>query len=193
MARSKLASSCFRAETEISMTLVLIRNALALALLGCVSATHAKVIFTESGTEALVDGVRASTADTHVFTIDAPGLYEATIVDLASRDDSGFSDPFSLLKLAVVQLGPSGGFYGQAGLPPASASFTFPVANPGSFAALVKAAAGCDAFGFYEINIAQIGPIPEPKTWLLMLIGVVLLGSLRIRWRQGVGLAAGES
>jgi hypothetical protein len=158
-----------------------IKNLLAAFSLVLSMSAHATVAFTESGTDSLVDGVIRAAADTHLFTIDTPGLYQASIVDLATLDDTGFSDPFRSLKLAVKQLGPSGGFFGTAGLPPASPSFTFPVENPGSFAALVKAVTGCDGFGFYEINIARIAAVPEPEMWLLLLAGIGLISCAQMR------------
>ncbi|HTS52594.1 MAG TPA: hypothetical protein VMH26_04915 [Burkholderiales bacterium] len=161
----------------------------ALALATCVSA-QATVVFTESGTDSLVDGVRKAAADTHLFTIDTPGLYQASIVDLATLDDTGFSDPFSSLELAVKQLGPSGGFFGKAGLAPAPPSFTFSVDNPGSFAALVKAVTGCDGFGFYEIDITRIAAVPEAEMWLMLLAGVGLTWYAKIRKGRNSGSAA---
>jgi len=158
-----------------------IRNVVAAFTLATCMSAQASVVFTESGTDSLVDGVRRAAADTHLFRIDTPGLYQASIVDLATLDDTGFSDPFSLLQLAIKQLGPSGGFSGKAGIPPAAPSFTFLVQNPGSFAALVKAVIGCDGFGFYEIDITRIAAVSEPEMWLLLLSGVGLICYVQVR------------
>ena len=150
------------------------------ALLGFIGIADAAVVFSESGGDTLVKGVLHAAANVHTFTIDTPGAYQATIVDLASLDDIGFSDPFTKLKLAVTGLR-STGLLGSASLPPTSPSFSFSVPHPGTFAALVQAVAGCDGFGFYQIDVMQIAPIPEPAAWSLMLAGVSLIGWLRFR------------
>jgi hypothetical protein len=50
------------------------------------------------------------------------------------------------------------------------------VDKPGSFAAMVTAmTAGCGEFGFYEINITQLAPIPEPAAWVMMIAGLLTL------------------
>jgi len=157
----------------------------ALALAASVNTAQAAVVFTESGTNSLVDGVVRAAADVHVFTIDTPGVYEASIVDLASLDDD-FSSPFSKLKLAIKQLGTSGRVFGQAGLTPLATSFTFEVDHPASFAGLVTAAmAGCGGFGFYEIDITQIAAIPEPGVWLMMFAGLLTLSARYVKMRRG--------
>ena len=162
------------------------RNAIvALVLAATASAAQAAVVFTESGMGSLVDGVVGAGADVHMFTIDTPGIYEASIVDLASLDDE-FSSAFSKLKLAVKQLGTSGGMFGQAGLSPLAPSFTFEVDHPGSFAALVTSAIrGCGEFGFYEIDITQIAAIPEPGVWLMMLAGLLTLTARYVKVNRG--------
>jgi len=148
------------------------------ALLASINSAHAIVVFAESGSDTLVKGVLDVAANVHTFTIDTAGTYQASIVDLASLDNTGFSDPFSVLKLAITQL-PSTGLFGQAGLPPVSSSFDFPVVKAGSFAALVEAVSGSSGFGFYQINITQVGAVPEPATWVLIALGVILIG-----WRH---------
>jgi hypothetical protein len=69
----------------------------AFGLLGLTSIAHAAIVFSESGGDSLVKGVLHAAANVHTFTIDTPGTYEASIVDLASLDDIGFSDPFTKL------------------------------------------------------------------------------------------------
>lgn len=150
----------------------------ALALLACIASANGAVVFKESGTESLVEGVLKAAADVHYFTIDTPGIYQASIADLALSDQSGFAEQFRLLQLAVKQLGPASVLFGKADLE--SPSFEFAVAAPGSFAALVKAVAGCEGFGFYEITISQVGPVPEPGNWLLMVAGLGVIGWRRI-------------
>lgn len=130
------------------------------AMLASCGIGHAVVVFSESGSDTLIKGVVDSAANVHMFSIDTPGAYQATIVDLASLDDTGFADQFTKLNLAITAA-PSKGLLGSAGLPPASSTFDFVVANPGTFAALVHAVSGCADFGFYEINIAQILPVPS--------------------------------
>jgi len=163
-----------------------VRDAIvALALAAATSAAQADVVFSETGMGSLVDGVVRAAADVHVFTIDTPGIYEASIVDLASLDD-GFSSSFSKLKLGVKQLGTTGAFLGQAGSSPLAPSFSFEVDHPGSFAAMVTAAiAGCARFGFYEIDVTQIAAIPEPGVWLMMLAGLLTLSARYVRMSRG--------
>jgi hypothetical protein len=167
---------------EIAMnTAALVRKFVAgIALLTSVSSAHAIVVFAESGSDTLVKGVLNAAANVHTFTIDTPGTYQASIVDLASLDHTGFSDPFTVLKLAITQL-PSSGLFGQAGLPPSSSSFDFSAAKAASFAALVEAVSAGSGFGFYQINITQVGPVPEPTTWVLMTLGVILIGWRHLR------------
>src|SRR5215813_8383295 len=156
----------------------------ALALAATAGSVQAAVVFAEGGVDSLVDGVMHAAADVHVFTIDTPGMYEASIVDLASVDDD-FSSPFSKLKLGVKQLGTSGTFFGQAGFPPLASSLTFGVDKPGSFAALVMAAvAGC-GFGFYEIDISQIAAIPEPAAWVMMFAGLLTVLARYVKMSRG--------
>jgi len=163
-----------------------VRDAIAaLALAATASAVQAAVVFTEGGLDSLVDGVMHAAADVHVFTIDTPGMYEASIIDLASIDDD-FSGPFSQLKLGIKQLGMSGMFLGQAGSPSLPSSFTFEVDKPGSFAAMVSAVvARCGEFGFYEINITQLAPIPEPAVWVMMLVGVLTVTARYLKMNRG--------
>ena len=155
------------------------------ALLACtLGSAQAAVVFSESLTDAVIKSVVGVEFNTHNFTVSEDGIYRATITDLVTVDPS-FLDDFDLLSMKVTGV-PSSGFFGPAGSPGGVAYFDFAVTAAGSFAALVKAisgSAGTD-FSAYQVQVARIGPIPEPGVWLLMLGGLGLIGWMRLRKSQ---------
>ena len=137
------------------------------ALISVSTASHAAIL-------SLTDGASNPTAKTYAFTVSTPGLF------LAALDDLKFPESFQFLSLAVA---PKGGA-APLGSILAPGTFSFEASTAGDYLALLAARPGATTgFGFYSINITQLGtaPVPEPQVWMLMLGGIGLIGWLRLR------------
>jgi len=149
--------------------------AIAAVLLACaLGSAQAAVVFSETGTNAVIDTVSGSDFNTHNFTISEAGMYRAAIWDLSAADD--FFDAFSLLQMKITQV-PFTIVGGPGGTPGGIAYVNFIATAAGSFAALVKATSGGGGSG-YQVEVTAI---PEPAVWLMLAAGLGLLGFVRIR------------
>lgn len=149
--------------------------AIAAVLLACsLGSGQAAVVFSETGTDAVIDTVYGAEFNTHNFTVSEAGTYRATITDLSSLDS--FFDVFDLLQLQISEV-PYALVGGLVGTPGGTAFIDFIVSNAGPFAALVKATSTATGSG-YQVRVTLI---PEPAIWLMLAAGLGLLGFVRLR------------
>ncbi len=150
--------------------------AIVAVMLACaLGSAQAAVVFSETGTDAVIDTVAGVAFNTHNFTISEAGIYRATITDLSGEDD--FFDAFASLQMQISKV-PFSPVAGPISVPACVASFVdFIVAGAGSFAALVKSTSDPLGSG-YQVRVTLI---PEPAIWLMLATGLGLLGFVRIR------------
>jgi hypothetical protein len=104
--------------------------------------------------------------NTKPFEIADAGLYEATLTDFEYPGGVGFD----YLSLAITSSTEMFGFVELTG-GITSGMFTF-YADPGTyFATIIGETTG--TLGLYGVDITAV---PEPSTWLMLMIGIVLMG-----------------
>ena len=126
------------------------------------------------------DGIAGSgpQVKTYSFNIGTAAQYVASLVEIP------FPSAFDKLELGVAQTG--GSLINSTSAP---GSFNFS-ASPGPYSLLLFGVPGAAGGGFYSITVAplsgtQTAPVPEPGIWLMMGAGVLLVGFVRLRAREG--------
>lgn len=118
---------------------------------------------------------------TYLFDITVPATYVASLADLA------FLDPFDSLALGVVDKGGMT-LLGRVTVDSTKPvdSFNFIASHAGSYVLLLVGDPGQSRAGSYSINVDEMAvatPVPEPGVWVMMGVGALLVGFVRLRGR----------
>lgn len=145
---------------------------------------HAETCPSAGNIFCITDGVTGDDLQikTYLFDVSVPATYIVSLADLK------FLDSFDSLALGVARNGSTTPVLDSVTLDSTKATGSFDFfASPGRYVLLLFGDPGPLKGGSYSINVNAVGPVatavPEPAAWLMMGVGALLVGFVRLRGR----------